>query len=128
MVYQSKLRPGSKFAGLVVQVSGGVPDAQKERRPASQDQFNLREKGSTQFFEQGSPPCSFFWRCTSGVGSLKGLTFYILQFAIERSSPRARSGGMARRLSLATNARAPARASRLMKTLRRMHVAGTRRL
>lgn len=60
MVYQSGLRLGSNIVGLVVQVSGGVPDAQKERRPASQDQLNLREKGSTQFFGQGSPPCSFF--------------------------------------------------------------------
>lgn len=64
MVYQGKLRLARKLAGLVVQVSGGVPDAQKERRPASQDQSNLREKGSTQFLEQGSLPCSFF--CATG--------------------------------------------------------------
>lgn len=60
MVYQSGLRLGSNIVGLVVQVSGGVPDAQKERRPASQDQLNLREKGSTQFSGRAHRPAHFF--------------------------------------------------------------------
>ena len=97
MVYQGRLRLGRKLAGLVVQVSGGVPDAQKERRPASQDQSNLREKGSTQFFEQGSPPCSFFCAVRQAL-ALESLIPRILKLAAERRRSRARSGRTVHRL------------------------------
>jgi hypothetical protein len=45
----------------MVQVSGGTLARSKQRRPAGKIKAKLRGKiGSTQFFEQGLTPCSFF--------------------------------------------------------------------
>jgi hypothetical protein len=47
----------------MVQVSGGTLARSKQRRPAGKIKAKLRGKiGSTQFFEQGLTPCSFFCR------------------------------------------------------------------
>ena len=41
---------------------GRSPGAHKQRRPVNQDQIQFfGEIGSTQFLEQGLPPCSFFF-------------------------------------------------------------------
>lgn len=64
MVYQGGLRLGRKWPAWWSKSREESLTPSTERRPASQDQLNLREKGSTQFFEQGSLPCSFF--CATG--------------------------------------------------------------
>ena len=54
----------------MVQVSGGALARSKQRRPASKIKSKLRgEIGSTQFFEQGLMPCSFFL-CTLAALSI----------------------------------------------------------
>jgi hypothetical protein len=50
------------------------PGAQKQRHPINQDQIRILGKtGSTQFLEQGLPPCSFF-RSDSGFTKQQRVT------------------------------------------------------
>jgi hypothetical protein len=60
MVYQCYLRLTARLKSGGPSL-GRSPDAHKQRRPVNQDQIQIcGEIGSTQFLEQGFPPCSFF--------------------------------------------------------------------
>jgi hypothetical protein len=74
MVYQWRLRLAArlKSGGPSLGRSSG---AHKQRQPVNQDQIQIfGEIGSTQFLEQGFPPCSFFSRCFERIVEHKELT------------------------------------------------------
>ena len=61
MVYECGLRLTARFKSGGPSL-GRSPGAHKQRRPVHQDQIQIfGEIGSTQFLEQGLPPCSFFF-------------------------------------------------------------------
>jgi hypothetical protein len=60
MVYQCGFRLAARLKSGGPSL-GRSPGAHKQRRPVNQDQIQIFGKiGSTQFLEQGFPPCSFF--------------------------------------------------------------------
>src|SRR5260370_29884725 len=60
MVYQFGLRLAARLKSGGPSL-GRSPGAHKQRQPVNQDQIQIfGEIGSTQFLEQGFPPCSFF--------------------------------------------------------------------
>src|SRR5260370_31728538 len=60
MVFQCGLRLAARLK-LGGPSLGRSPGAHKQRQPGNQDQIQIfGEIGSTQFLEQGLPPCSFF--------------------------------------------------------------------
>jgi hypothetical protein len=60
MVYQWRLRLAARLKSGGPSL-GRSPGAHKQRQPVNQDQIQIfGEIGSTQFLEQGLPPCSFF--------------------------------------------------------------------
>src|ERR1700682_3454099 len=61
MVYQCRLRLTARLKSGGPSL-GRSPGAHKQRRPVNQDQIQIfGEIGTTQFLEQGFPPCSFFF-------------------------------------------------------------------
>jgi len=72
MVYQCWLRLAARLKSGGPSL-GRSPGAHKQRRPVNQDQIQIfGEIGSTQFLEQGLPPCSFFF-CSRLVPLQEGL-------------------------------------------------------
>jgi hypothetical protein len=60
MVYHFKFRLAARLKSGGPSL-GRSPGAHKQRQPVNQDQIQIfGEIGSTQFLEQGFPPCSFF--------------------------------------------------------------------
>jgi hypothetical protein len=67
MVYHFKFRLAARLKSGGPSL-GRSPGAHKQRQPVNQDQIQIfGEIGSTQFLEQGFPPCSFFFGARLGA-------------------------------------------------------------
>src|ERR1700730_8540383 len=87
MVYQCYLRLTARLKSGGPSL-GRSPDAHKQRRPVNQDQIQIcGEIGSTQFLEQGFPPCSFFLlEQISFRAEFSHRSFFLFQRCIARTA------------------------------------------